>query len=401
MSDIEDIFNQAPVTTNQDGHLLVGTYNAGGVIQVKRLHVTDLSAMTGPTGPAGATGAPGPTGATGGTGPTGPTGPTGGTGAAGPTGANGPTGPTGPTGATGATGGTGATGPTGPTGPSGSSGSAAVVADSYAYDSFDDYATGAISSFSSGAGWSGSGAASGASIVAVTMNDGRTDKRLSLVGPGEFKRKMAWAEKWKRLRVALLLRINGGATITGDFAFGLCSGITNGAGSTGCLNFIGAATRVGNSNQYTFSAGTDIATFAATFAGGMTKRNATWTDLGGSSSMKGYPSTSTALCLNVFDIKRLRYGGASTTYSMFVQGPAASGTGAGGPEQNLDWGNLLNVVADPDTATFNNGWWWDGASSTQSTTFDESTGGLDTLNIWWSHATTPIEVAGLAVYKMY
>jgi hypothetical protein len=116
--------------------------------------------------------------------------------------------------------------------------------------------------------------------------------------------------------------------------------------------------------------------------------------------MKGYPSTSTALCLNVFDVKRLRFG-ASTTYSMFVQGPASSGTGAGGPEQNLDWGNLLNVAADPDTSTNNNGWWWDGASSTQSATFDESTGVLDTINIWWSHATTPIEVAGIVVYKLY
>lgn len=394
---LEEIFEQTPVTTDADGHLLIGKLNAGGVIQLRRLHVTDLSAMTGPpgpTGPTGAAGAPGVTGATGPTGPAGATGPTGGTGAAGPTGANGPTGPTGPTGAS------GATGATGPTGTAGANGASETV-DSFALEDFQAYGDGAISSFSSGSGWSGTGAASGASIVSVTMFDGRTDKRLSLAGPGEFKRKMIWGENWKRLRIGLLLRIAGGATITNDFVFGVCSGITNGAGSATCANFIGAGTRPLSSNQYTFAAGSDVGVYSATFAGASSKRVNTFTDYGGSSSMKGYPAAgSTALCANILDIKRGRLA-ASATYGMFVQGPTGAGTAAGSAEQFLDWGGLLKIVGDPDVATYNLNWWWDGNASTQSATFDESAGALDSVNIWWSHATTAVEIAGIAVFKLY
>jgi hypothetical protein len=237
--------------------------------------------------------------------------------------------------------------------------------------------------------------------VEVAMPDGRTDRRLSLAGPGEFKRKMIWGEKWKRLRIGLLLRINAGATITGDFAFGVCSGIAEGVGSTTCANFIGATTRPGNTNQYTFAAGSDVGVYTATFASASSKRVNTFTDYGGSSSMKGYPAAgSTALCVNVFDIKRGRLS-ASATYGMFVQGPTGAGTGAGSAEQFLDWGGLLKIVSDPDTATYNLNWWWDGAASTQSATFDESAGVLDSVNVWWSHASTAIEIAGLAVFKMY
>jgi len=232
------------------------------------------------------------------------------------------------------------------------------------------------------------------------MADGRLDRRMSLVGPGEFKRKMIWGEKWKRLRIGLLLRINGGSTITGDFAFGVCSGITNGVGSATCTNFIGATTRPGNTNQYTFAAGSDVGVFTATFAGGSSKRVNTFTDYGGVSSMKGYPATgSSALCINMLDIKRGRLA-ASATYSMFVQGPTGSGTAAGSAEQFLDWGTLLQAVSEVDT-TSPSGWWYDGAASTNSGTFDESAGALDSINVWWSHASTAIEIAGIAVMKAF
>jgi hypothetical protein len=233
------------------------------------------------------------------------------------------------------------------------------------------------------------------------MNDGRTDKRLSLVGPGEFKRKMVWGEKWKRIRVGLLVRINGGATINGDFAFGLCSGITNGYGSNTCANFVGATTRAGNGNQYVFGAGNDIAIFTASLVSASSKHNTTVTDGGGTASMKGYPAAAPALCVNICDIQRTRLGVTSNTYKVYVQGPAGSGVAAGGPEQFLDWGNLLQIVGLPDVSSLPSTWWWDGAASTNNLTLDETNGAFDSVDIWWEHATTPVEVSAIAVCKIF
>jgi hypothetical protein len=213
---------------------------------------------------------------------------------------------------------------------------------------------------------------------------------------------MAWGEKWKRIRIGLLLRISGAATITGDFAFGVCSGITDGAGSTGCANFVGATSRPGNTNQYTYSAGNDMATFAATFASASTKHNTTWGDGGGFTSMKGYTAAGSAgLVVNVCDIRRVRWGTTSNNYVIYGLGPVGSGTGADGPEKALDWGSLLQAVAIPDVATLPLNWFWDGNAATNTIAHSETNGALDSVNIWWQHATVPIEVAGIAVLKLY
>jgi hypothetical protein len=213
---------------------------------------------------------------------------------------------------------------------------------------------------------------------------------------------MVWGEKWKRIRIGVLLRISGAATITGDFAFGVCSGITNGAGSNSCANFIGATSRPTNTNQYTYSAGNDMATFAATHSATSSKNLTNWTDGGGLSSMKGYTAAGSAgLVINICDIRRVRWGTTSNSYVLFAQGPAGSGTGAGGPEMGADWGALLRVVGNPDMATYNLNWWYDGNASTNTMAHSETNGALDSVNIWWQHATVPLEVAGIAVFKLY
>jgi hypothetical protein len=136
---------------------------------------------------------------------------------------------------------TGATGPTGPTGPSGITG---VVGnfDDKAMDDFESYAVGASPTLSGGVGWSANGVVNGGSfaIVQKSISGGRTDQRLTLVNGASFGRKFMWANKWKRIRMGALLRIDAAANITSDMFFGLRSGTTNMGSSASCDNFLGA-----------------------------------------------------------------------------------------------------------------------------------------------------------------
>lgn len=288
---------------------------------------------------------------------------------------------------------------------SASSGSAAGTGtptsftDSLSWDDFEAYSVGAITALDQGSGWfSGSGLVTGGTIVSRTISGSRTEKRLSLVA-GELLRKMPWAEKWKALRIGVLMRINAAATFTGELNIGVNSGIVTGF-SGNPANWVGATTRNGNSNAFTFNAGNDVAYFGSTFRGGGTKRAALFTDTGGVSSGNQISGTEAFRTLNIIDIRRARLGITANTYAFKLLGAGtAAGTGVGSAEVDVDSSAMLSALMSGDTST-TIGWFYDGQAASLNITDDETTGAFDSLSIAWSNAVNPLELSAIGVFKL-
>ena len=370
MSKVSDYIEAPESVSPNGGWLFIAERQPNGTFKTKKIAPHNVGAV-GPAGPQGLQGANGAAGA------------------------NGAKGDKGDTGAT------GSQGLPGTNGTNGTNGQDALVqlSDSWSLDSFESYSLGAISTLDGGSGWAANGVVTGGTIVSKNISGGRTEKRLSLAGPGEFGRKFLWGEKWKRLRIGIICRINGGATITNDFNFGLCSGTTNMFGSATCANFIGGSTRNGNANQFTYSAGTDAPYFDKTFAGLGTKHNATFVDSLGLTGTKSISAGESFRTIQVFEVARSLYGVTANNYICGLFGPSSGTTGQTSPQCDVEYGAMLNAVGQPrlDNSSFP---YWDGNSASGTISHSETFGALDTVNIWWGHATTPIEISAVAVFKL-
>ena len=320
-------------------------------------------------------------------------------GAIGPSGPQGLQGANGVAGANGAKGDTGATGSQGLPGTNGTNGSDALVqlSDSWLLDNMESYSNGSIATLTGGSGWVNNGLVTGGTIVTRTKSGGRSDKRLSIVGPGEIVRAMPWGAEWKHLRIGILIRINGVATITGDFNFGVCSGTTNPFGSASCDNFFGGSTRNGNANAFTYNVGSDAAFFNSTFRGVGSKHNGVFIDSGGIVSAFALPAVEKYMAINILDIRRVRYGAVNNMYTTLLLGPSTGTTGKTSAETQYDYSSLLQEMG---RLTFVDVAFCDGNNSQVSPVFSEANGALDTVDIWWGHATTPLEVSAIAVWKV-
>jgi hypothetical protein len=326
------------------------------------------------------------------------------TGPAGPQGLPGNPGADGPTGPTGAA---GASGPTGPTGANGANSSDEWVhPDGLSLDLFEEYDPGAIVAPSGGFGWDAAGVVSGGTIVQRNIANSRTERRLSLTS-GEFARKLYVGSDWHRLRIALLLRCNGASTFTADGFIGLCSGTANPFGGT-TDNAIGVYFDPANVNSWAFVNGTTTDFFAQSVSTQfVTKRGAgapVNQGSGSGSDGRRFASTEALRTILFLEVARpvaatpatpvnFSWGMRSTnvTQAEFALSKRAI------LHALLDSANNGSVASDDTIVTLSGS-----ASGTVTNTisFDESTGGLDTLNIRWDGAH-PLEICGMGVMKVY
>jgi hypothetical protein len=321
------------------------------------------------------------------------------TGPAGPQGLPGDPGPTGPTGA--------ASTVPGPTGPQGADSSDEWVhPDGLSLDLFEEYAPGAIVAPAGGFGWDTAGIVSGGSIVQRSIANGRTEKRLSL-SAGEFARKLYVGSDWHRLRIALLLRVNGASTFTGNGFVGLCSGTSNPFGGT-TDNSIGIYFDPINVNSWAFVNGTTKDFFFQSVSTRfVTKRGAgAPVDQGAGAGSDGRRFGSTESLRTILFLEVARPVAATPATPVNFSWAMRS-TNATQAEFALSKRTLLHTLLDSansgllassDTIVTVAG--SAAGAVTNTISFDESTGVLDTLNIRWDGAH-PLEICGMGVHKVY
>lgn len=296
------------------------------------------------------------------------------------------TGPQGPPGTPGTPGAPGAPGAEGET----------LMSDTWAFDTFKDYSVGASPTLNGGKGWDGNGVSVNGAIVSRSWLGSITHKRLELTGPGAFRRKMGWGNKWKKLRIGVLWRINHGATFGGSWGIGINSGTATGWLDASTPNWIGAGNNLALSgNTFTFTTGTDWDYFSNAFLNFSTKVGVTETDVGGGSGSTGRDVSSSEGLLVPFilDVARPEYA-SSVTYSFQLMGPHGANNSI---RYSQGFGALIDFMREPVLGT--SGW---SAATTQSAniTNSEVAGAFDSVEIVWKHNTQKLELAAVAVRKI-
>lgn len=282
--------------------------------------------------------------------------------------------------------------------------------DGLALEFFEDYAVGAITSFNKGYGWSGNGVGTGCSIVQRTGfgNTSPAQKRLAIAS-GQYGRKFAWGDSWNRIQIAILWRLNRASTFgPSAFYFGVCSGTTNMAGSATTDNFIGMQGPNNGATDVTFGNGTRMDYFdinpSTRFK---TKRGAgAPVDLGSGSGSNGRHVASTEGFLSLFliEISRPTFAtdASSVTYSLGRQN-----TNLTQVEMSLTKHTLVECLEGQDfgsTMASASGMVQIASAGlagvVASTSFDQSTGKLDSFNFTWDQAFDA-EIAALGARKLW
>lgn len=274
------------------------------------------------------------------------------------------------------------------------------VQDGQAIEYFDDYALGSISAFDQGTGWLSDGVGSGCSIVSRTTADGRAHNRLS-ISNGQYGRPMPWGDKWNRVKIVLLWRINHTATMTpGDGYIGICSGTTNMVASATTANYIGARWSDGLSS-ITFTAGTRINYFNMGSAFRFwSRRGTTSTSIGAGGSGHTLSAAEGYITAFVVEISRPPFAtdASSVLYTIKEASPPASLVESS-RSKDLIKGLLSSSagtaasMSELETAVI-------GSTGNATGAFDQSTGILDTVNISWAQVPG-LEIAALAVRKVH
>jgi len=274
------------------------------------------------------------------------------------------------------------------------------IQDGQVIEIFDDYSLGAISAFNKGTGWVNDGVGSGCTIVSRTQADGRAHNRLELIA-GQYGRKLPWGKYWNRIKVVLFLRLNHTATINPvDGYLGFCSGTTNMVASASTDNFIGIRWGDGASSC-TFTAGVLINYFNMTVSFRFySRRGTTSTLIGAGGSGHSVSAAEGYLSPLVFECSRPYFAtdASPVTYTVKEISPPASLVESSRPK-DLIKGLLISSatsalsMSELETAAIGN-------SGNTTGAFDQSTGGLDTVNFSWPHAEG-LEIAALGVRKIH
>lgn len=333
-------------------------------------------------------------------GPTGPQGLPGGSGTPGPTGAAGAAGATGATGAAGANGAAGAAGQPGYVVGAGISPTLGDF-DGMAVDLFEQYALGAITTTDMGVGWNGNGRVVGGTIVSRTTHGGFVQKRLSLATNAQIGRTLPWAGKWNKVRLGILARINGGANFDGRWALGVSSGTAAMFGDfPPTTNWFGSSQfDTGASDNWVFAAGVQQNTLISSTYEGVWRRGAVETGTGGSfsASPMGFPATEASHTSFILDINRGLFTGATAIAYNLNHSSSATDPRAQFHHTRTQFLNLMHFLAP---ATENADVLLTSGNYPSPVSISEATGVFDTFNFWWE-AATPIEIVGMAAYKMY
>lgn len=307
----------------------------------------------------------------------------------GPQGSSGAPGADGPQGARGDNGDPGAKGPDGSAGAPGPNGEIPVEAsinDSIARSFFVGEPLGPISTFSEGLGWEGTGRLTGATVVSRARLGLPTENRIQLVN-GQMGRKFAWGSKWNRVIISLALRVDSVASFTGNYYFGICSGVANMPGDASTDNFVGLAGSVAGTVNWTRTLGTKLNHYVND-AGLMVTRQGVVTtsrDTVGAGLRiaenegntliisVGIDRTNPALDYTVFDAK------ASSVSSQFHSG-----------KRSAEFTSLRSEAGIALMANSN--------SSTPLFSTSEVAGVLDSFTFAWLSAT-PVEVAAVCAVR--
>lgn len=304
----------------------------------------------------------------------------------------------------GETGDKGETGEDGPVGPAGTDGlpgdSAAVLQpniyldDGLAVEYFEDYVDGQSSGLSAGRGWSGDWQISGGSVVTRTSHNGIIQKRLALTS-GEIGRMMRFGDKWNKIQIGVLVRIDSIAALTAmNYYLGVCSGTSDMAGSATCANFIGQAGSAAGTITWATAAYNQQDTLVSSGTAAVTRRGNTNTLLGNPGALV-IPTTEASLGMLWMEVNRAKFANnaASVTYTSRYRAVAAASANAGMSMMKEAFLNTIHggLGSDPIVGS---------VDSSFASAFDQSTGALDTFNFVWNSAV-PIEVAAVAVRKVW
>lgn len=270
----------------------------------------------------------------------------------------------------------------------------------YNYELFDDYSAGAITVPNLGIGWAANGVVAGGTIVSRTGHNSVAEKRLSLVA-GEYLRKMSWGSLWSNIRIIVQGRMNTSANVTApaNFAIGVCSGTANTmADGNSVDNFVGIVT--GNpvlaaTTNWAHNAGTVVPYSAVNAYGALWKHGATNSGYTGPIAGMAFPETEAfkfVMCLDLTRPERLTTATA-VTYTVNIRAGAGIATTAGWFQEKAA---MLSLFRDNDQTAIQGS----GTAAGTIASVTESTGVLDTIDVWWEHASVPIEINALGVYKL-
>lgn len=275
-----------------------------------------------------------------------------------------------------------------------------TIQDGMVLELFDDYSLGAISSFTKGTGWLGNGVGTGCTIVSRTQADGRSHKRLQIIA-GQYGRTLPWGKYWNRLKIVCLWRVNKGSTINPvDGYLGVCSGMVNMVASATTDNYIGVRWGDGAS-ALTFTAGTAMNYFNMGVGYRFyTRRGTTSTLIAAGGSGHSVSASEGYLSPIIFDVSRAPFANdaASVLYSVKEASPGTPRVESS-LTKDLIKGLLISSstsvlsLSELETAAIGN-------AGNNSGNFNQSTGGLDTVNISWPHADG-LELAGIGVVKVH
>lgn len=273
---------------------------------------------------------------------------------------------------------------------------------SVAIDLFNDYPVGPITVADRGWGWASPGRITNGAIVTRNMSGGRTENRLSLSG-GQYGRTWNWGGDWQGMMFSVLLRLNGAATFSENYAFGISAGTsamwadpsaTNWLGIVGSNGLSGssiptwtyvAGARYGRFNSNTFSHAYKVGTTVTGNVGNLT------------SNPPCIPAEETHYLALSFYIPRNYTASPSTAYT-----PGYNYFKAVNNELHQEVGSWLRTLFASPRATGSDFQTLYINTASTFPTVTETTGAFDSLNFWWAGVSgIPAELAGVCAVRLY
>lgn len=281
-----------------------------------------------------------------------------------------------------------------------------------AVEFFDDYAIGATA-MSGGWGWGSPGILKGTSSVVLRTNQttGMLENRLEMKN-SSYGRRMPWGNKWKRLRVAVLLNATGTSDFTNVFVLGVCYG-TNAmyANNSTTTNFVGqfwgGTANVTNPAPATFQYSNfppahDLTYFVISQSGQMGQiTNGNWIPRSISGTLeRAVGATHSTL----FGFEMVRNTWSETNAIVWTgRAPSHNDLIPGTVERVPAIGVTIMEMHSGPTGTA----WASGTANSGNPTVttpnwpDTLFGPLDTINLYWANPTVAGEIRAVIVMRIY
>ena len=219
-----------------------------------------------------------------------------------------------------------------------------------------------------------------------------SDKFISL-GNEEWLRTLSIGTDWTILRFGLIFSLNmdGANNITStEFAFGLCSGLDKGYGTT-TANWVGGTfgDTFGATSTQTYGAGPPTTLSIVGTSSGR-KVGAVATSFQNNAGAWNSPTVSTPRK----SMASVQITKGSPNYSVIVSRPASANFADNWSFRDL----ILYMEQTSMTQTMPGPKTWTG-TTLASGAFSEAAGPLSTLSIYWNKSLFPVEIQAVAAYR--